>query len=69
MDTKVIKDNGKKNDSSSKPAEGSRKKTFAKKRASEKKSKESAKKQKLEDVAEEQESAKCNTSKNQVAAE
>ncbi|GJV35083.1 hypothetical protein Tco_1407560 [Tanacetum coccineum] len=58
MDTEVINDSGKKNDSSSKPAGGSRKKTLAKKRAGEKKSEESAKKQKLEDVAEEQESAK-----------
>ncbi|GJR56494.1 hypothetical protein Tco_1407015 [Tanacetum coccineum] len=58
MDTEVINDSGKKNDSSSKPAGGSRKKTLARKRAGEKKSKESAKKQKLEDVAEEQESAK-----------
>ncbi|GKA29706.1 hypothetical protein Tco_0715951 [Tanacetum coccineum] len=58
MDTKVINDIGKKNDSSSKPAGGSRKKTLARKRAGEKKSEESAKKQKLEDVAEEQESSK-----------
>ncbi|GKC99519.1 hypothetical protein Tco_1169794, partial [Tanacetum coccineum] len=70
MDTEVINDSGKKNDSSrnfwflvkndssSKPAGGSRKKTLARKRAGEKKSKVSAKKQKLEDVAEEQESAK-----------
>ncbi|GKB20808.1 hypothetical protein Tco_0854731 [Tanacetum coccineum] len=58
MDTEVINDSGKKNDSSSKPARGSRKKTLARKRAGEKKSKESAKKQKLEDVAKEQESAK-----------
>ncbi|GJR04629.1 hypothetical protein Tco_0527613 [Tanacetum coccineum] len=58
MDTEVINDSGKKNDSSSKPAGGSRNKTLARKRAGEKKSKESAKKQKLEDVAEEQESAK-----------
>ncbi|GJZ92633.1 hypothetical protein Tco_0664698 [Tanacetum coccineum] len=58
MDTEVINDGGKKNDSSSKPARGSRKKTLARKRAGEKKSKESAKKQKLEDVAKEQESAK-----------
>ncbi|GJY46026.1 hypothetical protein Tco_0435089 [Tanacetum coccineum] len=58
MDTEVINDSGKKNDSSSKPAGGSRKKTLARKRAGEKKSEESAKKQKLEDVAEEQESAK-----------
>ncbi|GJY78290.1 hypothetical protein Tco_0484091 [Tanacetum coccineum] len=58
MDTEVINDSGKKNDSSSKPAGGSRKKTLARKRAGEKKSKESAKKQKLEDVVEEQESAK-----------
>ncbi|GJZ26403.1 hypothetical protein Tco_0570656 [Tanacetum coccineum] len=58
MDTEVINDSGKKNDSSSKPAGGSRKKTLSRKRAGEKKSEESAKKQKLEDVAEEQESGK-----------
>ncbi|GKF17613.1 hypothetical protein Tco_0062531, partial [Tanacetum coccineum] len=43
---------------SSNPAGGNRKKTLARKRAGEKKSAESAKKQKLEDVAEEQESPK-----------
>ncbi|GKA60414.1 hypothetical protein Tco_0759821 [Tanacetum coccineum] len=43
-------------DSSSKTAGGSRKKTLAEKRAGEIKEQESAKKQKLEDVAEEQES-------------
>ncbi|GKA08363.1 hypothetical protein Tco_0687694 [Tanacetum coccineum] len=58
MDTKTIKDSEKKVDSSSKPTEGSRKKTLARKRAGEKNSEESDKKQKLEDVAEEQESAK-----------
>ncbi|GKD37552.1 hypothetical protein Tco_1257759 [Tanacetum coccineum] len=58
MDTEAIKDSEKKVNSSSKPAGGSRKKTLAKKRASEKKCEESAKKQKLEDVAEEQESTK-----------
>ncbi|GKB89696.1 hypothetical protein Tco_0961968 [Tanacetum coccineum] len=58
MDTKTIKDSEKKVDISSKPTEGSRKKTLARKRAGEKNSEESDKKQKLEDVAEEQESAK-----------
>ncbi|GJT32533.1 hypothetical protein Tco_0922952 [Tanacetum coccineum] len=58
MDTEVINGSGKKNDSSSNPARGSRKKTLAKKRTGEKKNEESAKKQKLKDVAEEQESAK-----------
>ncbi|GJW05070.1 hypothetical protein Tco_1563926 [Tanacetum coccineum] len=58
MDTKAIKDSEKKVDNSSNPARGSRKKTLAIKRAGKKKSKESAKKQKLEDVAEEQESGK-----------
>ncbi|GKD46649.1 hypothetical protein Tco_1271294 [Tanacetum coccineum] len=64
MDTKVINDS--KNNSSSKPARGSRKKTLSRKRAGEKKSEESAKKQKLEDVTEEQESAK---SDKEVAAD
>ncbi|GJR24902.1 hypothetical protein Tco_0973429 [Tanacetum coccineum] len=59
-DTEVINDSGNKNDSSSKPAEGSRKKILTRKRAGEKKSEESAKKKKLEDVAEEQELAKSN---------
>ncbi|GKA23702.1 hypothetical protein Tco_0709735 [Tanacetum coccineum] len=45
-------------DSSSKPAGGSRKKTLAKKRAGENQSEKSAKRQKLEDAAEEQKSAK-----------
>ncbi|GJS08568.1 putative ribonuclease H-like domain-containing protein [Tanacetum coccineum] len=58
MDTKTIKDSEKKVDSSSKPTEGSRKKTLTRKRAGEKNSEESNKKKKLEDVAEEQESAK-----------
>ncbi|GKC19244.1 putative ribonuclease H-like domain-containing protein [Tanacetum coccineum] len=53
----VIKDSGKKDDSSSKLAGGTRRKTLARKRAGEKQSKESAKRQKLEDTAEEQESA------------
>ncbi|GKA22995.1 retrovirus-related pol polyprotein from transposon TNT 1-94 [Tanacetum coccineum] len=57
IDTKVIKDSGKKDNSSSKPVGGSRRKTLARKRTSEKQSKESAKRQKLEDAAEEQESA------------
>ncbi|GJT05446.1 hypothetical protein Tco_0839908 [Tanacetum coccineum] len=52
MDTETIKDSERKVDSSSKPAEGSRKKILARKRAGEKKSEESAKKKKLEDVAE-----------------
>ncbi|GKA36413.1 hypothetical protein Tco_0722904 [Tanacetum coccineum] len=54
----VIKDSGKKDDSSSKPAGGSRLKTLARKRTGKKKSKESAKRQKLEDTVEEQESIK-----------
>ncbi|GJZ64297.1 putative ribonuclease H-like domain-containing protein, partial [Tanacetum coccineum] len=58
MDTEVINDSGKKNDSSSKPARESKKKTLARKRAGEKKIEEIAKKKKPEDVAEEQESAK-----------
>ncbi|GKA75047.1 hypothetical protein Tco_0781425 [Tanacetum coccineum] len=53
----VIKDSEKKDDSSSKPARGSRKKTLARKRTGEKQSKESAKRQKLEDTTEEQKSA------------
>ncbi|GJW47442.1 hypothetical protein Tco_0079088 [Tanacetum coccineum] len=54
----VIKDSEKKVDNSSNPARGSRKKTLARKRTGEKKSEESAKKQKLEDITEEQDSAK-----------
>ncbi|GJX60821.1 hypothetical protein Tco_0292211 [Tanacetum coccineum] len=52
----VIKDSGKKDNSSSKPSEGTRRKTLARKRSGEKQSKESVKRQKLEDTAEEQES-------------
>ncbi|GJZ52991.1 hypothetical protein Tco_0607876 [Tanacetum coccineum] len=44
-----------KNDDSSKPSEGSRKKTLAKKRASEKQSEEGAKRQKIEDNTEKEE--------------
>ncbi|GJR58133.1 putative ribonuclease H-like domain-containing protein [Tanacetum coccineum] len=57
MDTEVIKDSEKKDNSSSKPAGGSKRKTLARKRTGENQSKESAKRQKLEDAAEEQESA------------
>ncbi|GKA66293.1 hypothetical protein Tco_0766101 [Tanacetum coccineum] len=55
MDTEVIKDSGTKDDSSNKPAGGSRKKTLTRKRACEKQSEESAKRQKLEDAVEKEE--------------
>ncbi|GJY47996.1 hypothetical protein Tco_0437952 [Tanacetum coccineum] len=52
---RMIKDSGKKDDSSNKPAGGSRKKTLARKRAGEKQSEESAKRKKLEDAVEKEE--------------
>ncbi|GKA83981.1 hypothetical protein Tco_0805576, partial [Tanacetum coccineum] len=68
MDTEAIKDSEKKVDSSSNLAGGDveRKKNTCRKRTGEKKSEESAKKQKLEDITEEQDSAK---SDEEVAAD